>query len=173
MEFYIYIDLKRYVRQFLVNKFGVGDSDWKIKFPERSRENAFLRARLMTPPEGVRPHMRENEETGIIIPHSVSKPPERYNYITQEDRTAIKDMVESIFDASLKIEVWEDIKMGVKIKSSLLAWMRRNGVGLESYEILLQRINRMLMAYRKKGVEVNPSKKIFKKDGEKIDNDNP
>lgn len=173
MDFYIYIRLKRYERQWLVNKFGVDGSDWKVKFPDRSRENAFLRARMMTPPEGTIPRMREAEDTAIVIPYSVSKPPERYNYVTKEDRKAIEEMVEAMFDSCLKIEVWEDIKMGVKIRNSLLAWMRRNGVGVENYETLLQRINRMIMAYRKKGVEINVNKKIFKKEGEKLDNDNP
>ena len=166
MEFYIYVKLKPYVRQWLVNKFGDGQSDWKIKFPHQSMENAFLKARLLTPPEGYMPGIREEDEVGIQIPDSPYKPSMKYNYLTKLDRDAVRSMIESMFDIAFKREMREDIEAGAKIKDSLLAWMYRNSVSMNNYENLKQQINRMCMSYRKKGIELNP-RKVFNKKSRK------
>jgi len=163
MEVYIYIKMKPYVRQWLVNKFGDGQSDWKVKFPHQSLENAFLKARLLTPPEGYRAAKRGEDEVGILIPNSPYKPVNEYNYLTQLDKDAVRSMVESMFDVAFKREMREDIKAGSKIKDSLLAWMHRNGVSMSNYENLKQQINRMCMSYRKNGIELNPRKVFAKK----------
>ena len=167
MEFYVYVKLKPYVRQWLMHKFGEGE--WKVKFPTQSRENAFLRARLLVCPEGAIPQRREGDEVGILIPSSQAKPPERFNYVTQEDRRALSDMIENLFEQSFKSEVLDDIQMGVKQTTCLMAWIKRNGVHIECMDTLQMKIDRMLMSYRKKGVELNPAKKIFKKYEKKED----
>lgn len=166
MEFYIYVKLKPYVRQWLVNKFGEANNDWKVKFPVQSAENAFIRARLLTSPEGYRPGIRKDDEVGILIPNSPYKPSDRYNYLTQLDKEAMRSMIESLFDVAFKKEMKEDIMAGAKIKDSLLAWMYRNGVSMGNFENLKQQINRMCMSYRKKGIELNP-RKVFEKKSRK------
>ena len=170
MEFYIYVELKPYVRQWLLNKFGAGE--WKVKFPTQSRENAFLRTRLLVRPEGCSPKRREGDEVGIEIPTTIAKPPERYNYITAEDRFALIKMIEHLFEKNFKDEILFSVEMGVTQRSAIKAWMKRNGVHIDHLESLQMVINRMMMAYRKKGVEISPSKQLFKK-YEKIYNKRP
>ena len=167
MECYVYIKLKPYVRQWLVNKFGEGRNDWEVRFPAQSVENAFIKARTLIPPEGYLPGVRGTDEVGILIPSSPYKPADVYNYMTELDREAMRSMIESLFDVAFKSQMKDDIMAGAKIKDSLLAWMYRNGVSMGSFENLKQQINRMCMSYRKRGVELNPRKVIVKKSRKK------
>lgn len=147
MEYYIYLPLKPYIRQWLTNAYGD-----PVKFDMHSIENAELKRWLRpTPPNGV-PQVKKEGMTAIVIPQSKSRPASIYHYLTEEARDCLASMIRNTFVADLKSSVRRSASHGSTLAAATKAWMREHGIGMDHYETLIQIIQRAKKSYERRGI---------------------
>lgn len=146
-DFYIYLKLKPYVRQWLTNAYGD-----PVKFNAHSVENAELRRWLIPVPDGCMPLLPEDGATPVVIPQSKRRDPATYNYLTAEARECLVSMIDNNFDSDLKHSVRRSVCNGASYTHALRAWMRLHSIDIDHEETLLKRIQRMISSYKKKNL---------------------
>ncbi|MBQ0072866.1 MAG: hypothetical protein KBT34_01585 [Prevotella sp.] len=148
-EFYLYLSFKPYVQQWLVSTFGD-----PVRFPHHSKENAEIRRQACPLPDGCIPQTRKEGDVAIVIPSSSMRKADTYNYFTASAQEALKDMIGNLFDCDMKTDILQSVENGVGIKCAVRSYMQRHHISIDHEETLKQRINRMVMAYRKNNVEI-------------------
>ncbi len=151
-RFVIYINLPKYLSQFIRHHLGC-----PVAFPKSSNENAIIRAFLQKLPAGAVPDVMADGATPIVIPDSVSKPPEQFNYIGSRGKRAVQEAVKDLFLRSL----WSDISQlrdsPVGLNSLIAAWCEGHGIEIDQIETVRQCYYRMRKNYRAKGINLKKS----------------
>lgn len=145
----IYLHLRPYVREWLVNAYGE-----PVKFPEHGCENAEIRRHLIPLPVGKTPDVCRPGDVAIVLPNSSRRKLTTYNYMPQSGKDCIAGIINDIFDCDLKSSVRESVKNRVPIHLAVRAWRIKHGISIEHENTLKQRINRMIMSLRKKNIQI-------------------
>ena len=146
-EYYIYLKCKPWVRAWLHHCWGD-----PVRFSNKSLEHDEIRHWLQPLPSGTMPKMREDDDVAIVIPQSQRKRPDVYNYLSKTAKRALTNMIN--FSRNFKQAVVRSCRNGIQIKYAVIMWMESNGIPMDHYETLLQQINRMVMANKKKGIDI-------------------
>lgn len=151
-RFVIYINLPKYLSQFIVSHLGS-----PVAFPPSSNENAIIRAFIRRLPQGAVPETGSEGATPVVIPDSVAKPPEFFNYMGSRGKRAVAEAIKDIFLRSL----WSDIsplnRSSVGLNSLISAWCESHGIELDQVETVRQCYYRMRKDYAASGINIKKS----------------
>lgn len=148
-EYCIYLKLKPFVRQWLVNAFGE-----PVVFPAQSIENATIRLFVMQLPKDRQPDVKTEDATAIKIPDSSTKPSRLFNYMSPRGKMAVTDCIETLFNRNLWAELGNLSAVGCNTMSAIYAWCDNHGIDLDYSDTVRQRYYRMRDAYTKKGIDL-------------------
>lgn len=144
-EFFVYLKLKPYVRQWLTAIYGE-----PVRFNAHSLENNELMRWLIPVPDGCMPLTKEPGTTAIVIPDSKKKKPLEYNYLTKEARDCIVSMLNNNFDSDMKHSVRHSMHNGSSKVMALRAWMKEHKIDKDYECTLVKRIDRTIAFYKSK-----------------------
>lgn len=151
-QFCIYLKLKPYLKEWLINSLGE-----PVSFPDHSNENAVIRTFLQRRPADALVETNTNNElTAICIPNSKAKPAEYYNYLSRSGKKAITEAIEDLFLQNLWSELAQLtlISNGKGVNTHVAAWCEMHGISLDQVETVRQKYFRMRKAYTEKGIDL-------------------
>lgn len=148
-QFVIYIQLPLYLSEWLTNRLGD-----PVVFPAKSPQNSVIRTFTLLPPSGYVPECGGPGLTAITIPDSVSKPPERYFYMTQKGKEAVAEACKDLFLRALWADISSIADSPVGLNKLIAAWCESNGIGLDRVETVRQCFYRIRRDYARKGVNL-------------------
>ena len=85
-EFVLYLKLKPFIRQYLVNSFGD-----PVRFDDHSVTNARIVSVLQRRPANCTPDTAADGLTAICIPYSKQKDPACFNYVSNSGKKLIEE----------------------------------------------------------------------------------
>lgn len=148
-QFVIYVNLPKYLSQFITHHLGS-----PVVFPPSSNENAIIRTFIQRMPKDRMPEVRTENATPIVLPNSISKPPEQFNYMSQRGKLAIREAIKDIFLRAL----WSDISplkdSSVGLNALIAAWCEAHGIEVDQIETVRQCYYRIRKSYRSKGISI-------------------
>lgn len=148
-RFVIYIKLPKYLSQFIRHHLGC-----PVVFPQSSNENAIIRTFIQRLPTGMKPEMDDGAMTPVVIPDSVAKPPETYNYMGTRGKAAVAQAIKDLFLRAL----WTDIsplkESSVGLNALIAAWCEAHGIEIDQVETVRQCFYRIRKEYRKHGINI-------------------
>ena len=145
-QFVIYIKLEKYLSEWLTHSLGC-----PVRFPNGSNENSVIRAFTQQPPEDELPETASEGMTPIYIPDSKAKPPERYNYMTDSGKKAVREAIMDLFTRNLWNELRPIDSINIGVNTRIAAWCEMHGIGLDRVETVRQKYYRIREAYKKRG----------------------
>jgi len=157
-QFCVYIKLKPFVRQWLVNSLGD-----PVVFPSQSIENSTIHSFVIKLPEGRQPDVASPETTRIAIPDSASKPAQYYNYLTPRGKLAVEECCEHLFKKCMWNELGDMSDLGCNMMTAIYAWCEKHGIDINYADTIRQRYYRMRDQYAKKGIDLMKKTKSKKK----------
>lgn len=153
-EFYVYVKLKPFVKQWLVSALGN-----PVKFPAQSIENSTIHHFIGKQPADTPPETANSELTAICIPESASKPARTYNYLPPRGKCAVVECCEYLFRRNLWSELGEMSDLGCNTMTAIYGWCERHGVSIEYADTIRQRYYRLRDAYNKTGIDLTKKKR--------------
>ncbi|MCM1356519.1 MAG: hypothetical protein NC212_08965 [Staphylococcus sp.] len=103
------------------------------------------------------PEVMTEGVTPIVIPDSVSKPPEQFNYIGNRGKRAVQEAVKDLFLRSL----WSDISplrdSPVGLNALIAAWCESHGIEIDQIETVRQCYYRLRNSYGSRGINLRKS----------------
>ena len=143
-----YVKLEPYLHQWLTNSLGT-----PVQFPAKSNENAIIRRFLQKRPDNVSPELYSNYLTPIVIPDSKAKPPQYFNHLGKNAKSAVIEMIEDLFRRNLWMELGEmTLSRPCGLNKTIAAWCELHGIEDDYSETIRQKYYRMRDAYTKKGI---------------------
>ena len=125
MEYYIYIKLPSYLRQWVIHRHGGSDP---VKLIRGSIESKLLMRVTVPLPFGAVPVRKRDDEVAIVIPYYKYHDPRIYNHITETGKRCMASMFKNNFD----IELWNFLHdfgaIGKKQKDLIYLFMEQNGI---------------------------------------------
>jgi hypothetical protein len=143
----IYLKLKPYVAQWLTSIYGN-----PVKFPAQSIENAEIVRQLRQVPMFYKPQEYDDSYVAIVLPQSKRRPPEKYNYLTEQAKESLVGLIKNNFDSDLKMSVRRMVCNGVSVTRAVHAWLKDHDIPVEYEETIRTRIRRTVVMYKRKGV---------------------
>lgn len=154
-DFYIYIKLEPYLRDWFIHENG---GTTPVKLRKGSQEHDILKLFLEKLPDGMMPHFKQPDETTIQLPYFKNRDPRTYNYLPPKALEALHDCIRTRFT----IQLWQDLhtfgNIGKRNDNLIYAWMHKNGI--EDTETNWNAISKIY--YRKRKVYLSKSKKSSK-----------
>lgn len=148
-KYLLYLPLEKYLSQWATAALGN-----PIAFPHGSNENAVIRTYLRKLPEGSLPDVPDDSMTAVVIPDSVAKPAETYNYMGPVGKAAVRECLKDLFTRAL----WSDIEpisaSSVGLNKLISAWCECHGIDLDQSETVRQLFYRIRKRYGDKGVNL-------------------
>lgn len=124
-DFYIYIKLEPYLKDWFINENG-GTNPLKLK--KGSQEHDILKLFLEKSPNDYVPHIKQDNEVAIELPFFKNKDPRTYNYLPARALDALRDTIRTRFT----IQLWEDLhnfgSIGKRQDNLIYAWMHKHGI---------------------------------------------
>ena len=125
MEYYIYLKMPSYLKQWLIFRHGGKDP---VSLIRGSIESKLLQRVTVPLPEGSIPQKKKEDEVAIVIPYNKHHDPRTYNYITETGKRCMVQLIKNAFD----VEVWEFLhdfgKIGKKQKDLIYLFMEQHGI---------------------------------------------
>lgn len=153
-KFCVYIELKPFVRQWLINALGN-----PVVFPSQSVENSTIHNFVIKLPKDKIPDIATETATAIAIPDSASKPAEYYNYLTPRGKMAVAECCEHLFKKNLWCELGDMSDIGCNLMSAIYAWCEMHGIDIDYADTIRQRYYRMREQYARKGIDLRKKTK--------------
>lgn len=150
-QFFIYLKLKPYLKDWLVYSLGN-----PVRFPDHSNENSVIRTFLQKWPPDVPVDVMNDDYTAICIPTSKAKPAEYYNYLSAAGKKAVAEAIEDLFRQNL----WSELAQltlannGRGVNTHIAAWCDMHGISLDHIETVRQKYFRMRKAYTDRGIDL-------------------
>lgn len=148
-NFVVYLKVKPFVRQWLVNHYGN-----PVTFPAQSVENSTIRRFLTKQPNDSVPLIGSEEDIAISIPDSKQKPVLTYNFLGKYAKAAVIECIEDTF----RLQMWNDLNdlhdCGCSILKAIQAWCENNGISIEYDYTIKMRYQRMRNSYLKNGIDL-------------------
>lgn len=125
MEYYIYLKMPSYLRQWVIFRHGGKDPVTLIR---GSIESKLLQRVTVPLPDGYLPLRKREDELAIVIPYNKHHDPRTYNHITETGKRCMLQMLKNSFD----IELWNFLHdfgaIGKKQKDLIYLFMEQNGI---------------------------------------------
>lgn len=125
MDFYVYIKLPSYIRQWFIHRHGGKEP---VSLRRGSIESKLLQRVTVPLPQGQVPERKQEGEVAIIIPYNKSHDPRIYNHVTETGKRAMVERIKNDFD----IDVWEYLhdfgKIGKRQKDLIYLFMEQRGI---------------------------------------------
>lgn len=125
MQYYIYLKLPPYLRQWLIHRHG---GEEPIELRRGSIESKLLQKVTVPLPKGEIPLRKQEEEVAIVIPYNKYHDPRIYNHITETGKRCMMQLFKNDFD----IELWEFLHdfgaVGWKQKDLIYLFMEQHGI---------------------------------------------
>ena len=125
MEYYIYLKMPSYLRQWVVNRHG---GETPVHLIRGSVESKLLQRVTVKMPDGMIPPKRQPDELAIVIPSQKIHDPKTYNHITETGKSCMVKMFKNAFD----IDLWNFLSdfgaIGRKQKDLIYLFMEQNGI---------------------------------------------
>lgn len=125
MEYYVYLKLPPYLRQWLIHRHGGSEPVTLIR---GSVESKMLQRVTVPLPFGAVPLRKEEGDVAIVIPYNKYHDPRTYNHITDTGKRCMMQMFKNTFD----IEIWNFLHdfgaVGKKQKDLIYLFMEQNGI---------------------------------------------
>lgn len=125
MEYYIYLSMPSYLRQWVVHRHG-GSSP--VTLTRGSVESKLLQRVTVPLPPGTSPLRKGQDDVAIVIPWSKYHDPRTYNHITDTGKRCMVQMFKNAFD----IELWEFLHdfgvVGKRQKDLIYLFMEQHGI---------------------------------------------
>lgn len=125
MEYYVYIKMPSYLRQWLVKRHG---GVAPVKLVKGSVESKMLQRVTVPLPPGETPARMQEGEVAIVIPWNKYHDPKTYNHVTVTGKRCMVQLFKKSFD----IELWEFLHdfgaIGKKQKDLIYLFMEQNGI---------------------------------------------
>ncbi len=148
-NFCVYIKLKPFVKQWLVNALGN-----PVRFPSQSIENSTIHSFVIKLPKNAQPDMPGEDLTAICVPDSASKPAEYYNYLTPRGKMAVAECCEHLFRRCMWNELGDMSDLGCNMMSGIYAWCEKHGIDIDYADTIRQRYYRIREQYAKHGIDL-------------------
>ncbi len=148
-KYVFYIRLPKYLSEWLTARLGT-----PVTFPYGSPQNAIIRTYISKRPDGVPVDCGDDESIAIVIPDSIAKPPETYNYIGERGRAAVVEAIKDLFLRHLWSDITPLVGTPVKLNSLIAAWCEMNGIGVDRIETVRQCFYRIRKEYAKRGIKL-------------------
>ena len=148
-NFCVYIKLKPFVKQWLVNALGN-----PVRFPSQSIENSTIHSFVIKLPKNAQPDVPGEDLTAICVPDSASKPAEYYNYLTPRGKMAVAECCEHLFRRCMWNELGDMSDLGCNMMSGIYAWCEKHGIDIDYADTIRQRYYRIREQYAKHGIDL-------------------
>lgn len=148
-QYVFYIKLPKYLSEWLTSRLG----DPAV-FPAGSPQNAIIRTYISKRPAGADVDIDRDDATAVVIPDSVAKPPETYNYMGERGKAAVAEAIKDLFLRHLWSDITPLIGSPVKLNSLIAAWCEMNGIGIDRIETVRQCFYRIRKDYAKRGIKL-------------------
>ena len=148
-QYVFYLKLPKYLAEWLTNRLGN-----PVAFPYSSPQNAIIRTYISKQPPNVAVETGDEESVAIVIPDSVAKPVESYNYMGRLGKEAVAETIKDLFLRQLWTEITPLSGSRVKLNKLIAAWCEMNGIDVERIETVRQCYYRIRNGYAKKGIKL-------------------
>lgn len=153
-EFVVYIKLKPFIRQYLINSFGD-----PVRFDDHSVTNARIVSVLQRRPVNCTPDTAAEGLTAICIPYSKQKDPASFNYVSNSGKKLIEEHLEAIFLANLWNEMSQMCGDDTKLQSAAYAWCEMHGIDIDYADTIRMRYYREKERFNKRGIDLRCKKR--------------
>lgn len=154
-QYLIYVDLPKYLDQWLTNRLGN-----PVVFPPGSPQNAVIRTYIRKKFPGESVDIRKDGQTAIAIPDSVAKPPESYNFMGDRGKMAVVETIRDLFKRALWCDISQIEKSPCGLNKLIAAWCEMNGIDIDRIESVRQIYYRIRKEYAERGINL---KKVHEK----------
>ncbi len=151
-KFCIYLHLETYLAEWLKHNLGT-----PVAFPPGSNENAVIRAFIQKLPPGMTPELDDGNSVPVLIPDSVAKPPETYNYMGVRGKKAVREAIKDLFVRAMWADISQLEKSSVGLNSLIAAWCEKNGIGIDRINTVRQAYYRIRDSYARKEINLRKS----------------
>lgn len=148
-KYVFYINLPKYLSEWLTNKLGN-----PVAFPYSSPQNAIIRTYISKRPDNIPVDFGDANSTAIVIPDSVAKPPETFNYMGERGKAAVAETIKDLFLRQLWSEISPLTGSPVKLNSLIAAWCEMNGIDIDRIETVRQCFYRIRKDFAKRGIKI-------------------
>ncbi len=125
MDYYVYVKMPSYLKQWLIHRHGGSP---EVSLIRGSVESKLLQRVTVPLPPGERPAKKEEGDIAIIIPWSKYHDPRTYNHVTDTGKRCLVQMFKNAFD----IELWEFLHdfgaVGKQKKDLIYLFMEQHGI---------------------------------------------
>lgn len=153
-EFVLYLKLKPFIRQYLINSFGD-----PVRFDDHSVTNARIVSVLQRRPVNCTPDTAAEGLTAICIPYSKQKDPASFNYVSNSGKKLIEEHIEAIFRTNLWNEMSQMCSDDTKLQSAAYAWCEMHGISIEHADTIRMRYYREKVRFNKHGIDLRCKKR--------------
>lgn len=153
-DFVLYLKLKPFIRQYLINSFGN-----PVKFDDRSVTNARIVSVLQRRPANSAPETAADGLTAICIPYSKQKDPACFNYVSHHGKKLIEEHFEALFLTNLWNEMSQMCGDDTKLQSAAYAWCEMHGIDLDYADTIRMRYYREKERFNKHGIDLRCKKR--------------
>lgn len=148
-QYLIYIQVKPFLRQWLVHHYGE-----PVVFPPQSAENATIRRFLAKRPKSMVTEDAGGNMLAVCVPDSKQKPAVTYNHLGQYAKDALIECIEDTF----KLQMWKDLNdlhsCGCSILKGVQAWCENNGISVDYDRTILMRYQRLRRVYLENDIDL-------------------
>lgn len=157
-DFVIYLKLKPFVRQWLINSFGD-----PVKFDPQSVSNKRIRSVLMKAPANAAPEVAADGLTAVCIPYSSQKDPTVWNYVSAAGKKFIIGHIEDLFDVNFWTEMCDMAGDDTRLSDATAAWCSMHGIDLDYSDTLRIKYWREKQRLLDKGIDTRRKSRSHKK----------
>lgn len=148
-NYYIYLKVEDYLKEWLENHFGT-----PVILPKDSPENRFIIRMLQHKNEADAPDLGDGCNVAIRIPWSKEKDPRRYNYFSDIAKNSLENALHSLFIQNMWTELMDIRNPNMNITDAIYAWLDLHGINPCHWETIRQKYYRLRDKYRRQGVRV-------------------
>ncbi|MCR4602464.1 MAG: hypothetical protein K5683_02875 [Prevotella sp.] len=150
----IYLKLKPFVAQYLHHHFGD-----PVRFEPQSVLNARIVAVLQSK-RGHEPEVATEGMTAVCIPYSKQKDPANWNYVSQNGKRFIIELIDALFLNNLWSEMYEMVGDEKRIQSAAYAWCEMHGIDIEHADTIRMKFYRERIKLLKRGIDLRKKTRI-------------
>jgi hypothetical protein len=103
------------------------------------------------------PELDDGNSVPVLIPDSVAKPPETYNYMGVRGKKAVREAIKDLFVRAMWADISQLEKSSVGLNSLIAAWCEKNGIGIDRINTVRQAYYRIRDSYARKEINLRKS----------------
>ena len=145
-QFFVYIQLDDYLRDWFVNEQG---GELPVNLARNTNERRILELFLIKQPANAAPVLPAENAIPIVIPSFKFKPPEYYNYLPHKATSALISCIRNRFDCQMFEDLHAFKYIGKKQEDIIYAWMENHNIELseKNWNAIAKRYQRLRNIY--------------------------